>query len=1183
MANRRAKLAFGTVLLFLLFVRCALGTRAERTETARPHVVFSGEQKDEKVDVDRIKESVGEAQEAPEEYLRKLEARGAPNTVAPTAETTALPAEPQSVVGTEGRRSDDRGLRIQSSPSGASVSSGAAPTTPQPPPMAKAEPPPMEQRPRTESSMEAQKPPQVRLQEERRPLDASELSGDQAAAYHQSLAEKAAPRPAKKGKVGADEASAKSGEKQAPKKLLAPISQAPALGKIMVLDENGHYQALKPRAVRVIAYVEGPRARTIVDYVFENTFPKRIEGTFFYPLPADGSPAGFAMFDGAKSASQEAMFQSRALLPDLGKAMPDPSSIAELAPSGSKNTIDWGTRKDARVVEQHRAREVYEDLVRQGIDPGLMEWSGGNKFEARVFPLEPKSLKRVVVAIEQPLVYDGGRFRFHYTLPEDASIKQLEAVLFVDSAHGKIGEAPQGAEASKSGRWSRFDWRKATGGTNIELALESEPSVVLRGRDRAGLAGDAFYAEVRPDLSRGKETKTKRALILIDTSLSMEEYGSDARRTKLIEALLDKDDSIEKYAVALFDVRARWLHGIGWRDNTPANRTETIDELSRIYLEGATNFAALLRELERQRSWAVEGGPTTVFLFSDGEITWGMDRLDALLAHHPIMRELRWITYRFGEAPANQALFDMLSNESRGRTVTMLSEKEVDSAAIAHRASAVELASVTVRGAEAADIVVAGAPKLVFPGQTLRIAGRILGKGTPVLNVDLHSDGASSPIAVPLADAGADDPFAPRAWAELQTKKLIAMDDERLDRMVVALSQHYRLANARASFIVLDREEQAAQYKLKDEIVDVSNLETLRKREEDQRRDRLLGIALDDVPAEGRALVQLLKTKTDGLPPMLQPQPVLDRPDEGGEERIAAENAYRSARPAEKLDVLLYDRIARTRALSGDTFGALRALSSSVELRPKDTEAMRLVGYALLGLAQYEAATELFEHVRLQRPFEPEAFLEEAIALDAFGRYDLAARNYEIALSRTWHRHQNEVRTTAAYHYARMLTGVLHAAGSRFDDGERKLVSQRLAALSSQLGAPFDRTIDYQLTTLWSTDNIDIDLWVYEPNGEKCFYSHRDTSLGGHLFWDVTDGLGPELYHAVKAAPGSYDTLIHFYGNNSPKMSAPTSVLMIVDRDPLSAQGARNRRFLMRVLPKKDAVLMMRTETFAAR
>ena len=52
-----------------------------------------------------------------------------------------------------------------------------------------------------------------------------------------------------------------------------------------------------------------------------------------------------------------------------------------------------------------------------------------------------------------------------------------------------------------------------------------------------------------------------------------------------------------------------------------------------------------------------------------------------------------------------------------------------------------------------------------------------------------------------------------------------------------------------------------------------------------------------------------------------------------------------------------------------------------------------------------------------------------------------------------------------------------------------------------------------------------MDLWVTDPNGEKCFYSHRNTKIGGHMSPDYTGGYGPEEFLLKRAQPGKY--LVH--------------------------------------------------------
>ncbi|MDY7232241.1 VIT domain-containing protein [Hyalangium rubrum] len=993
------------------------------------------------------------------------------------------------------------------------------------------------------------------------------------------MARKADPQKPSSGKGGAP-----------PTPVLPKVEAAPRTAKVLVTDEAGRYQPLKTRAVRVVTYIQGARARTVVDHLFENDTSRSLEGTFYYPLPGGATVAGFAMYSGAVAVNTPSLFQSSELLPPLGEDSAKVEELGAAAPPskpGAKYT--WGERQEARVVEQKRAREVYEEVVRRNVDPALLEWAGASTFSARVFPLPPKSLKRVVIAYEQTLLFDGQRLRYTWPLPPGAGKElQVSARVHVDPRHtAEVLVQPEpGPQPRALGPWQAYDFSKLQGDGALAVALtpKNAEADVLVGKDAAGLPGQAFHARVRlPErLTSGAEgAPTGRAVLVVDTSLSAEDGNAWALQAATLRALLEKDPTLKEYAVLLFDVRPRWLHAPGWRPNDAANRQQSFSELERMFLEGASHVDGALEELDRAgREWLEPAQPNervTAFLLSDGNATWGQSQVDALLTRHPSVATLRWVSYRFGEAAVNTELFDALARTSGGRVVNVLSGSEVEAAARAHRAASVVLERVTVKGAQVKDLVVAGRPHLLFPGQELQVAGRLPSEGAAELEVVTRAGQEERVLRVPLPREE-DSLFAPRAWAELFVGRLVSLDDERLDRMVVALSQHYRLANGRASMLILESEGDYTRYSVRNEQVNLEDLEGLRRKEEDQRRDKLLGIALDEVPDSGREVVRRLEALRSQLAPLLRRQPLKDEPYAGGEERLQAELEYRKARRENRDDVLVYEAISRKRAFSGDTWGAVRALSSPVELRPKDPEALRLVGYGMLALGQYPAAAELFEHVRLNRPFEGQAYLEEALALDATGRYGEAARNYEIVLARSWARHPAEVKTAAAYHYARMLSALArHPRAEAAATALRNRVGE-LAKLEYQGAEMNFQPIDYQLTTHWNSDSTDIDLWVIEPTGERCYYSHRDTSLGGKLFWDITDGLGPELYHARKAAPGPYHVVVHYYGNRSSRYVVPTALLLVSDRGVFTPEEEYRRRFQVRILPKDDARLLLRRE-----
>ena len=117
-------------------------------------------------------------------------------------------------------------------------------------------------------------------------------------------------------------------------------------------------------------------ARTTIEESFVNHTDGRLEGVFYFPLPQDASISGFGMWIGD-----------------------------ELV--------------EADVVEKQRAREIYETILRERRDPGLLEWTGGNIFKARVFPIAAKSEKRIKITYTQVLPLRGGTLSLQYALQSE--------------------------------------------------------------------------------------------------------------------------------------------------------------------------------------------------------------------------------------------------------------------------------------------------------------------------------------------------------------------------------------------------------------------------------------------------------------------------------------------------------------------------------------------------------------------------------------------------------------------------------------------------------------------------------------------------------------------------------------------------------------------------------------------
>ena len=84
--------------------------------------------------------------------------------------------------------------------------------------------------------------------------------------------------------------------------------------------------------------------------------------------------------------------------------------------------------------------------------------------------------------------------------------------------------------------------------------------------------------------------------------------------------------------------------------------------------------------------------------------------------------------------------------------------------------------------------------------------------------------------------------------------------------------------------------------------------------------------------------------------------------------------------------------------------------------------------------------------------------------------------------------------------------------------------------------------VDVRIVMTWSADNTDIDLWVTEPSGEKAFYGHNRTTIGGLVSCDFTQGYGPEEYMVHRAAHGMYKIDANYFGSQATRLLGPVTV-----------------------------------------
>jgi len=833
-------------------------------------------------------------------------------------------------------------------------------------------------------------------------------------------------------------------------------------------------------------------------------------------------------------------------------ALPQPGQIM------AERRDAWLAPKEARMVPREQAAQAYGQTVRRRVDPALVEWAGAGVFNARVFPLQAGQLHRIVVGYDVDLVRIGDALEYKLELPEklpgavvDISVAApagaAAAVTPAAAPRGAPAAAPRGAPGRQR---FHFDSPKER---TIAVRLDRPDRAgapLIAGRD-PGL-GDVFAAQVVPALpdaapARGNDA----AVFLVDTSLSSSPDRFNVW-LRLLRAVLEQNQgALRRFNVLFFGVDAHW-YAPGYVENTPANVDALLAFAQTLALEGATDLGAALAEAARP-AWlpgvAGAGAPRhDVFLLSDGAATWGEGNLHALGRALAAGAAGPLFAYQTGLAGTDVAALSHLARETGGAVFSVTGESEVARAATAHRARPWRLLGARLAGAT--DVLLAGRPTTLFPGQTLLAVGRGAIAPGAALELTVERDGRTAVVKAPLA-AAIPSSLAARAYGQIATAQLEELEDATAGA-ARAYAMHFRVTGRTCSLLMLESEADYARAGIGPELLPEATgravaaapagalvERTLREtyaRLGDPKQAFLGMLArLERTPgvtfradAAYRAAVTALPGDAFAVPSA----PLATRL----RARAQLSPAVLAQLAAHQLD---YDAISADAQLRRGAFGpadALKTLSSLVEENPGDAVLARDVGYSAMDLGLRPQAYHLFRRVAELRPYEPQTYRAMAQALAAMGNADLALAYYEIPLQGAWDGRFGDLRKIVELDYLRLLRRITSGAvPSRLFDYARA----RLAAISQSVGL---RNADVLVTITWNTDNSDVDLHVVEPSGEECFYQHRKTRIGGQLTQDVTQGYGPEMYVLPRAPKGRFAIRAHYYARDRNRASARTKV-----------------------------------------
>lgn len=917
----------------------------------------------------------------------------------------------------------------------------------------------------------------------------------------------------------------------------------------------GENDVLPLRGASTEVYVEGFRARVVTDLVYLNDRDRQLEGSFELRLPDGASPYYLAF--GAET-WESAPPTPGEWTPRRGAEEREASGSSPAAIAAARAPF-WAGVKEARMVPRDRGAQAYEETVARQVDPALLEWGGAGVFRAKVFPLMPGELHRIVVGYDLDLLRTGPE-TFELALGlASAPSHPLDLHLAIPpgaTARYELGDG--GATVGGAPGVSQHVPLEARDGEVLRIAVEGlgTPLLVAPGAAGRGL----FAASVDPRLEAGDPVRADRAVFLLDTSRSAaDSYGL---WVALLEGLLTGDAAPREFALLAFDVDQAWLTD-GFVRNDAAGRRAALDRARGQWLAGATDLASALAAGARPSFW--RGDPDwDLFLLGDGAATWGQADAARIAAALDAAPDAALFAYRTGAAGADTPLLEQLASRSGGAVFNLAGESAVAAAAVAHASQPYALRDVRMAGTS--DLLLAGRPRFVYPGQALTVVGRGRPGVGAVLELDLERGGAIETVSLRLQQE-LPGQLAERTFGEVAVEQLEQLDPaSRRDAENLAL--HFRVPGATCSLLMLETEAEYEAYGLSERDTDavaatlpvaevIAQLWSEAGALLADPRARLAGFlerlaALPSVRFEAADdILATLATVGSGQLDV-RPEPLTTL-------RMASQidAALRAAADADELDEAGLRQALAAAANSAEFNGAsqLRALSTVAETHAGDPAAARELGFDALALGFPGHAYHQLLRAAEARPFEPSTYLALAEAASAAGNLELAWIWFEVALGGTWNGRFGDFRNIAAVSCLHWL----RAHGSDLPDA--------IAARLSELAAPIAEAAGFAEADLvvfvqWSTDRTDVDLHVLEPSGERCYYGHKRTAQGGQLSADVTRGLGPEMFVLPDGEAGDYGIGVHYFASDRNKTALRTRVHVSVYRDFGRTDEAHERRTL---------------------
>ena len=912
---------------------------------------------------------------------------------------------------------------------------------------------------------------------------------------------------------------------------LVTIAQKSVVPEVKVVNErNANPMVLQDLSIDIL--VIGQTAVTTMEMTFYNPNSRVMEGEFQFPLANGQQVSRFAL--------------------DIN-----------------------GKLREGVVVDKTAGRKAFEEIVRRGVDPGLLEKTEGNNFKARVYPMPAKGTRRVLIAFEQELHERDGQDYYFLPITANTTLKNFKVRTEVVSRFVKAdiqNSLQLDFKQARNSYISEVSQQNFTLNQNIALTfpkIEKPQTISATKGNKTYCYGNIALATAQP-----KNRPTPKEIgILWDAS------HSAANRDRAKEFAF-----LESYFKEVKDVKVI-LSSFNIRTDKPltfevknGNWQALKSHLESLPYDGATDGNAINFSLKADE----------LLLFSDGIFNFGSKEFSV----KEVVKQAKTpITVVNASAVANTPKMQYLANATGGSFIDLTTLTTEQALKVAQTIP-FQLLDIEVKNGKIANI---------FPQK-----GTAISKGNFTLAGELETKEASLVLsfgyfknvivqkeihfaANPDASESEFD-LLRRIWAEKQIAQLEREGAEQ--KQIDAVGREYGIVTEGNSLIVLETVEDYVRYRItppKELQMEYSKrLANQEKQKEDSAKRILENViaqsaeqskwwntqyplkdsksknkavimeevvytidnnAIADVAAveapsmersaskevSSNAMAKRATAPRSTPAPASVPTSKIElnayNPDtpylkvmeytEGGK---AIETYYKLKKEYGNTPSFYVD-VADYFFKKGNREQAILVVSNLAELSLDDPQLLRMLGYKLSNYSAKKEAVQVFRKVAQLREEEPQSFRDLGLALAEDAQYNEAAKNLYRVVTNEWSSRFGDVQL--------VTLNDLNSLIARHQGIDVSYIDKRLLKREP---------VDVRVVLSWDTNDCDMDLWVTDPKGEKCYYENTLTYLGGKISRDVTQGYGPEEFMLKKAENGKYKVQVDYFGTHSQKQLMPVSL-----------------------------------------